>query len=163
MEGRANQLIEETQEAHGNVPSFSLELLREKLEYLDVKADFFENQTVLINEIIHKAELKNLELFQEEQELTEKFKEGTEVKKNLVNILNGFKNQRVKTHKKDDITLMRINGFYYCPECPYQTKWDRSNLKLHINAVHRKLKPWKCSDCTKGKLFNAFKLNFFIK
>ena len=160
MEVRANQLIEKTQKALGDVPSFSLELLREKLEYLDVKADFFENQTVLINEIIHKTELKNLELFQEEQELAEKFKEGAEVKKNLVNILKCLKNQQ---KVKRDKSFIKIKGFYHCPECTFKTKWYMQHLKVHINAVHRKLKPYKCSDCTKGKVFNAFQLNFFIK
>ena len=156
----ANQLIEKAQETH-DVTNLSFWLLRDKIENFDVKADLFEKITLILNEIIHKIELKNKELLQEEQKLTEKLAERTEVKKNLVNILNGFKNQRATTHKKDDITLMRINGFYYCPECPYQTKWDRSTLKVHINAVHRKHKPWNCSDCTKCKLFMAFRLNIF--
>ena len=151
MEKAANQLIEETQEAQDVVPIISLELLRDKLEYFNVKADFFENQTLIFNEIIHKVELEGMELSKEEQELTDKLAKRAEVKKNLVKILEGLKNKRkARKHKKNDETLIRINGFYHCPECPYKTKWSKNKLKVHINAVHRKLKPWKCSDCTKG-------------
>ena len=149
------QLIEETQEARDDVTDFSLELLRDKIEYLDVKADFFENQALILNEIIHKIEMKDKKCLKEEQELTDKLAERAEVKKNLVNILKGLKNQqKVKMHEtKENEALVRINGFNHCPECPFKTKYDR-NLKDHINGVHRKLKPWKCSDCTKGKLLN---------
>ena len=70
MEKPANLFIEETQEAHNEVPIFSLELLRDKLEYFNVKADFFENQTLIINEIIHKVELKDKELLKKEHSLT---------------------------------------------------------------------------------------------
>ena len=66
-----NQTFEETQEAHDEVANFSLELLQDKLEYLTVKADFFENQNLIIHEIIHKVELKNKELSKEEEELTD--------------------------------------------------------------------------------------------
>ena len=157
MEKPANLLIEETQKAHHEVPNFSLEHLQDKLEYLNVKSHFFENQTLIINEIINKVELKNKELLKEEQGLTDKLAEKTEEKKNLVKILKGLKSQQKgKTHKKKEETLIRINGFYHCPECLYKTKWDRINLKRHINAVHRQLKPWKCSDCTKGKRIKTY-------
>ena len=152
MEKPASQLVERTQEAHNKDSIFSLELLRDKFEYLNVKADFFENQTLIINKIIHKMELKDKELTNEEQDLTEKLKEKAEVKNNLFNILNSLKNQRkVKEHKNNDKTFVRINGFYNCPECPYKTKFQESILERHINAVHRKLKPWKCLDCHKSK------------
>ena len=157
MEEPANHLIEETQDTLHEVSNFSLEHLRDKLEYLNVKADFFENQTLIFNVIICKMELKGMELLKEEQELTDKLAEKTEVKKNLVNILKGLKNQqKVKTNKKNDVNFIRTNGFYHCPECPFKTKWDRKNLKVHINAVHRKLKPWKCSDCNKGKRIKTY-------
>ena len=152
MEQPANQLIEGTQVAQDEVSNISLEVLRDKLEYFDVKGNFFENQNLILNQIIHKVELKDKELSKEEQELTEKLAERAEVKKNLVNIVKGLKNQRkVKKHKKHDETFIRINGFYQCLECSFKTKWHRNDLIAHINAVHRKLKPWKCSDCTKGK------------
>ena len=153
MEKAAYQSIEETQEAQDEVPNCSLELLQDKLEYFDEKADFFENQTLILNKIIHKVELNGKESSKEEQELCDKLAERTEVKKKLVNILKGLKNQqKMKTNKKNDETLIRTNGFYHCPECSYKTKWDRKNdLITHINAIHRKLKPWKFSDCTKGK------------
>ena len=124
-----------------------LEILYKIFIYL---ADFFENQNLILNEIIHKVELKDMKLLKEEQELTGKLLERSKVKKNLVNILKSLKSQRKgKKYKKRDETLIRVNGFYNCPECSYTTKWE-SNLKAHINAVHRKLKPWKCSDCTMG-------------
>ena len=164
MEKPANQLIEETQEAQDEVPNFSLQLLQDKLEYFDVKADFFENQTLIFNEIINKVEMKNMELSKEEQKLTDKLAERAEVKKNLVNFLKGLKSQQqVKTYKKNDETLFIINGFYHCPECPYKTKFHKTNLKRHINAVHRKLKPWKCSDCSKSKHIKTNYLKYFIK
>ena len=133
MEKPANQFIEETQEAHHEVPNFSLDLLVDKLEYLNVKANFFENQTLIINDTIHKVEPADIELLKEEQELIDKLPEGAEVKKNLVNILKGLKNQRkARKHKKNDETFIRIN------------------------ANHRKLRPWKCSDCTKGKRIKTY-------
>ena len=61
MEKAANQSIEETQEAHDEGINCSFELLRDKLEYLNVKADFFENQTLIFNEIINKVELEDKE------------------------------------------------------------------------------------------------------
>ena len=163
MEGQANKLVEETQETQDEVPIFSLEHLRDKLEYFNVKADFFENQTLIFNEIINKMELKGMELLKEKQELTDKLAEKAEVKKNLVNILKTLKTQRkVNKHKKKDENFIRTNGFYHCPECHYKTKWTRYHLKVHINEVHRKLKPWKCSDCTECKLLTLLILNYLI-
>ena len=75
MEEPVSQLIDETQEAQDEVPNFSLELLQNKHEYLKVKADFFENQTLILNQIIHKVELKDKEISKEEQELTDKLAE----------------------------------------------------------------------------------------
>ena len=162
MEDQANKLVEETKEAHDEVANFSFEHLRDKLEYFNVKADFFENQTLILNQIIHKVEMKNKEISKEEQELTDKLTERAEVKKNLVNILNGLKSQRkAGKHKRNDETFIRTNGFYHCPECPYKTKWNRRTLKIHISAVHRKLKPWKCSDCTKGKCIKTCNIIFY--
>ena len=160
MEEATNKLIEKTQETQNEVPIFSLELLGDKLEYFNVKADFFENQTLIFNEIINKMELKGMELLKEEQELTDKLAERAKVKKNLVNILKSLKRQqKVNKHKERDENIINTNGIYNCPECPYKTKWTRYNLKVHINAVHRKLKPWKCSDCTEGKLLMLLILN----
>ena len=159
----AIQLIEGTQEAQDEVPNFSLEHLRDKLEYFDVMADFFENQTLIINEIIYKVELNCMELLKEQQELTDNLAEKAEVKKNLVNILKGLKNQRkVKAHKRNDETLIRINGYFHCPECSHKTKLDKNKLKVHINAVHHKLKPWNCPDCTKGKRIKTYFLKKII-
>ena len=160
MEKAANQLVEETQEAHDEVTNFSLEHLRDKLEYFDVKADFFENQNLILNKIINKMELKDKEFLKEEQDLSDKLLERAEVKKSLVNILKGLKNQRrVKKYKKNG-TFIRINGFYHCPECLYETK-RQSNFKAHMDAVHLKLKPWNCLDCTKGNCIETCNLRYF--
>ena len=122
MEETINQFIEETWEAHPEVLNLSLELLLDKLDDLNVKADFMENPTFVSNETIQKVEVKDKKLSKEEQELTDKLDERAKVKKNL----NGLKcEQRVETQKKNDETL--------------------------INEVHQKLKPWKCSDCAKSK------------
>ena len=108
MEKAAYKLIEGTQEAQDEVPIFSLELLRDKLEYLNVKADFFQNQNLILNQIINKMELKDKELIKEEQELTDKLAERAEVKNNLVNILKSKKShQKVKAHKKNHENLIR--------------------------------------------------------
>ena len=144
---QANQSLEATQEAHDDVPNVSLKLLRDKIEYSDVKADFSGNQTILNKEIMHDMELKDKEL-KEEQESTDKLEERAELEKNLVIFVKNPQN--VKEHKKGDDTFIRTNGCYHCPECDYETKWSRNHLKIYINAIHRKLKPWKCSDCTKG-------------
>ena len=77
------------------VQNFSLELLRDKLEYFDIKLDFFEKQTSIINEIIHKVELKKKELLKKEQELTYKLAKRAKVKKTLVNILENIKIHRI--------------------------------------------------------------------
>ena len=134
MEEATNQLFEKTQEAQDEVLNFSFEHLRDKLEYFTVKANFFENQTLIFNELINKEEMICMELLKEEQELTDKLMERAEVKKNLVNILKGLKNER-KAEKH----------------------------KFHINKVHRQLKPNKCSDCTKGKHIKSYHLKYFIK
>ena len=86
-----------------------------------------------------------MELLKEEQELTDGLKKGTEVKKKFVSILKGLKSRQKVT-----------NGFYHCPECLFKTNWHRMALKRHINAVHRKFKPWECSDCSKGKRIKTY-------
>ena len=147
MNEPANQSFEGAQEAHDEVFNFSLELSRYKIEYFDI------------------AELKDEELLKVEQELTDKLVESVEVNKNLDNILStSLKNQQeVKEPEKKDETFIRINGLYHCPECLFETKSVRRVLKLHINVVHRKLKPFNCSECTKGKRIKTYHLKYFIK
>ena len=162
MEEPTNQLVEKTQEAHNEVPNSSLALLRDNLEFFGVRANFY-NETVIIKEIVHKIELKDKDLPKKEQELLDNFEEKAEVKKNLVNILEEPKSQqKVETNQKNDETFIRTNGFYYCPECKYKTRWSMDNLKIHINAVHRQLKPFECSDCAKSKQLRLIILNNFI-
>ena len=144
---------EEIQEAREAIQDLILELMRDKIEYLDVKADFFEGQSIPIGELIYRMKLRVEETLMEEQEVADMLLQGAEVKKNLVSVLESLKSQqKVEIRgKKDDEAVTRINGFFQCPECPYKTKWTRDHLILHINAVHRKLKPWKCLDCPKRK------------
>ena len=113
-----------------------------ELEYLQLKGDFFERQTFLWNQLIYKQELKEIEYRKEEQELLDKFKEREIVKQKLIEHLKDLK-VKINPRKK------RVYRFKNCPECPFKTKY---NLKAHINAVHRKLKPFQCLDCDKGLL-----------
>ena len=155
---------EEIQEARENIQDLILKLMRDKIEYLDVKADFFEGQSIPIGELIYRMELRVEETLKEEQEVNDKLLEGAEVKKNLVSVLEGLKSQqKVEIRgKKDDEAVTRINGFFQCPECPYKTKSQRFHLKRHINAVHRKLKPWQCLICDKGKIISICLFRFFF-
>ena len=153
MDKPTNQSIGGTQEAHGDVVNSKLELLRDNIEYSDVMTDS------LINEIHHKRELKDKKLLKEGP--TDKL---VKKRKNLANILKGLESQQqTKELKKKDETLIRINGFYQCTECSFKTKSRRSVISAHINEVHRKLKPWKCSDCNKGKRIKTYNLKYFIK
>ena len=142
------------QEIAGNV---DIELLRDEMEYLQVKADFFEGQTEAWTALINKQELKDEEILKEEQELVDKINENDIEKKKLITYLKALKIQKqiknnrmfgynVATSQKN---LTKINGFFSCPECSYKS-YLTNKLNRHINAVHRKLKPWKCSDCYKG-------------
>ena len=159
MEAETNHLTKGSQEAQDEVPNLSSEPLRETFENVDVEDDFFEIQTLVNNEMIRLVELKDMELSKEKQELTNKLAERVEVMKNLVNISKGP--QKVKMHKKKDESLISTNVLYYCPECTINTK-KKHNLKVHINAVHRKLKPFNCSECNKGKRIKIYHLKYLI-
>ena len=132
--------MDQKQENQGNL---ELELLHLELEYLQLKGDFFESQTLLWNQLIYKQELKEIEYRKEEQELLDKFKEREIEKQKLIEHLKKLK---VKINPR---SIKKINGFQNCPECPFKSK---IHLKEHINAVHRKLKPFQCLDCDKGLL-----------
>ena len=155
---------EEIQEARENIQDLIMELIRDKIKYLDVKADFFEGQSIPIGELIYRMELRVMETLKEEQEVADKLLQGAEVKKNLVSVLEGLRNQqKVENHgEKDEEVATRINGFFQCPECPFKAKRFRWDLKRHINAVHRKLKPWKCLDCPKRKPNRICHLTIFF-
>ena len=150
---------EEIQEARENIQDLILELIRDK--YLDGKADFFEGQSIPIGELIYRMELRVMKTLKDEQEVADNLLQGAKVKKNLEGILESLKSrQKVEIHgKQDDEAATRINGFFYCQECAYKTKKDRNSLKRHINAVHLKLKPFKCSFCAKGKLIWHFTIS----
>ena len=127
------------------------QLLQDELEYLQVKGDFFEDQTEMWFELIYKQELKAQEILKEERELLDKFNEREFVKEKLISQLKALKDQvnNGKEVKKEVTALIRINGFFNCPECPYKSI-NISHLKDHINAIHLKIKPWKCLECHKG-------------
>ena len=155
----ANQAIVGSQEGHDEVPNLSSEPLRETIENFDVEDDFFEIQTLINNEMIRLVELKDMELSKEKQELTDKLLERTKMMDNLVAISKS--EQKAKTHQKKDKTLIIANKCCHYPGCSFKTKWE-CRLKIHINAVHRKLKDWKCSDCTKSKRIKTYHLKYFI-
>ena len=127
------------------------ELLPDELEYLQLKNDFFDDQTDICCNLIYNQELKDLEDVKEEQELLDKFNERGVVKEKLISHLKALKHQvnKRKKVKKDGTVFININGFFNCPECQYKTKRN-VYLKLHINTVHFKIKAWKCLECSKG-------------
>ena len=146
MDEPANQSFGGTQEAHDDVADSSLELLQDKIECADNTTD------LMIREINHKRELKDKKFLKEGQ--TDKL---VKKRKNLANILKGLKSQQqAKEHKKKDETLIKINGLYHSAECSFKTESKKDNLKVDINAVFGKLKPFKCSDCTKGRRIKTY-------
>ena len=124
---------EEIQEAREAIQDLILELMRDKIEYLGVKTDFFETQSIPIGELIYRMELRVEKTLKEEQEVNDKLLEGAEVKENLEGILGSLRSQqKVENHgKKDDEAATRINGFYQCLECPFKAKYSRNDLKVH--------------------------------
>ena len=131
MEGPTKQFIEETQKANDYI--IRLKLLKDEIKYLDVNANSFEGQSVPIGELVNKMELIVQETLKEGKGLLE----GAEV-------------------KNQDKDFKSINRLFHCPECSYTSKWGRRHLQYHINAVHLKLKSFKCSFCAKGKLIGHF-------
>ena len=111
------------------------------LEYLELKSDFFDDQTEAWGELIYnKREFE---------------------KRKLTSQLKGLKKQ---VQAKDGTEagpledFIRVDGLFNCPECPHKTKF-KACLKVHINAIHRKIKPWMCSECDKG--WFVIKKNYF--
>ena len=150
-----------------------LEYLRDKLEYLHLKSDFFNSQSEIWSKLIFKVELKQKESLKEEQELIDKFNEREIEKEKLISHLKSLKKQvkvssnwslnNGKEVKNNETGFTRINGFFNCTECEYKAK-RKCYVIQHINAVHRKLKPYKCSDCDKGmsELFNVILIKYLI-
>ena len=157
MEGSRIEFFEGPRQIQEIVGNVDLELLWDEIEYLQLKADFFEGQTVAWILLINKQELKNKESLKKEQELVDKINEKEIEKKKLITYLKALKNQpQIKNNSTlgyDAATsqknLTKINGCFSCPECRIKIN-RKENLNRHLNAVHRKLKPWKCSDCDKG-------------
>ena len=143
MEGPTNQISE-------NESQSSLQILQDKSEYLGIMGEFFEDQTILINNLIYDMELKDRKSLNEQQEMTGKLSEGAEVKRKLINKLIDLK---IKQRTGKPLAHYKNNGLYKCPECPYKSKII-SNFKTHFAALHLKLKIWKCSKCSKGKILN---------
>ena len=143
MEGPANQIVK------NDFKKLSSELLQDKLEYLEIKGSFFEKQIIPMNKLIHEMELKNQESLKEQQDMIEKLEKGAKMKNILIYNLVDLKiEQRIGKSLKH----CKFNGFYNCPDCQHKAK-RINHLKVHITAVHLKLKSWKCSDCAKGKIF----------
>ena len=132
-----------------------LELLRDELEYLQVQGGFFDGQTEVWGKLIYNQEVKEKEISKELQELIDEFNERQIEKQKLTIHLKNLRNDLIaKENELDQDTqrnLIRVDGFFSCPECPFKTKYT-SHLNRHKNAVHRKLKPWRC----------VFKLDFFL-
>ena len=143
-----------------------LELLQDKLQYFQQKGDFFDGQTEAWSKLIKKQGPRVKESLKELQELIDKFNEREIEKNKLKSYLKTLKGQvEVKNcnetlgnaAEKHQKVITKINGFFNCPECPYKAA-AKHVIDHHINAVHRKLRPWKCSDCNKGWLINYIEL-----
>ena len=148
-----------------NEDNCDLELLQEELEYLQLKENFFEDQTDLWGKLINNQELKVKESLKEEQKLIEKLNEKKIEKEMLISHLKSLKDQ-IKASKKKSLNnfesvIIRIDGFLHCHECNYKAN-RRWHLKSHINAVHRKLKPHECANCGKGWLTYQIIFNQYI-
>ena len=160
MEGSVIEIIHEAdvQDVQDNL---DLEIMRDELEYLELKSDFFDGQTEKCNKLINKKEWKQRDSVTELQELIDEFNERENEKQQLTNYLNVLKDQ-VKAKAENEALnqdpqiqgdLFRVDRFFNCPECLYKAKF-KGNLKVHINRIHHKLKLWKCSDCDKGWFAN---------
>ena len=131
-----------------------MKLLRDNLEYWELKSGFYEKQSELWIKPIYNQEVKHKETLKEERELIDEFNKREIKKKELISHLKALKEQvnNRKEVKEDGTALSRMNGLYHCPECPYKTK-ETFTLNHHISAAHRKIKSFQCSDCDKG-LYN---------
>ena len=59
---------------------------------------------------------------------------------------------KINMHCEENGKLVnRVDGKYSCPQCGIKYKYN-STLKLHIEAVHDKIKKHKCSICEEGFL-----------
>ena len=157
----------------GVIKDQDLDILRDNLEYLQLKSNFFDGQTEVWGKLINIVELKLKKSLKEEQELIDKFNEREIEKEKLISHLKSLKEQvKISSNlcldngeevKNIDTAFTKINGFINCTECEYKSKCKR-NVVTHTNAVHRKLKPYKCSDCDKGMsdLFNVALIKYMI-
>ena len=148
-----------------NEEDLELELLQDELEYLQLMSHFFENQTKIWGELVNKVELRQKESLEEEQALIDKLNEGQIEKVKLISRLKTLKAQvkvsanssnNGKEAKQVETIVKRINGFFNCLECHYKSTMI-GKLNRHTKAIHRKLQPFKCTDCGKG-LFDTFNL-----
>ena len=83
-----SSLIRNIEEVPVNVENVDLNPSIDEVEYLQLKSDFFEDQTELWNKLIIKEEEA---ILKEIQELTEKFNERKIEKERLIRILNDLK------------------------------------------------------------------------
>ena len=56
--------------------------------------------------------------------------------------------------------MVDASGFHMCDRCPFKSR-SKSNLKQHIQVVHDKERPFKCTQCDKS-WFHKRQLNDHI-
>ena len=162
-----------------NQANLDLELMQDELEYLQLTSNFFEDQTEIWGELVNKVEFSLNESLKVEQELIKVFNERKIEKEKLISHLKALKDQYDIKASQGMTKIISKNGYFECPECPMKSIWKECvnrhiktihrklnivhkfqncpechksyhYLKSHINAVHRKLRLYKCSDCDKG-------------
>lgn len=122
MEIPANQL---TQKSQGSEEDSTLQTLLDKMEYMQIKANFFECQTKWLTEIIYNEEISAEESFKEEQEIYAELNKQNQLKLKLQNQLQVLKEacqpRAIEYFKTDGIN----NN---CTECFYQSKYKDENF-----------------------------------
>ena len=61
----------------------------------------------------------------------------------------GLNMEQQKIEKEDcqkEVVISKWKQNFQCSDCG-STFSSQSNLKLHIDAIHEKKKPWLCSEC----------------
>ena len=140
----------------------NLQQMLDEVEYLQLKAGFFDGQTEIWSKLIYKVELSQKESLKEEQELMDQFNEREIEKEQLISRLKALKDQVKVTNddnfnngnevKSNERVFVKVDGFFNCPEspeCHYKSKL-KFHLMDHINAIHLKVKNFKCPDCDRG-------------
>lgn len=132
-------------------PTLNLTLLRDEIEYLTMKQNFFEGQTELWSKKVIKKDLKNQEIFEqnlmEEQELTVKLLKGEQTKIKLLKVLEDLRGQQEIEEPKDQ--CKNVDDLAYPSKQKFEMKFIYAGItarkKLHVIVLSE-----ICKTCKKG-------------